>query len=457
MFKLILIYIFLFSSISILAHAQEIYDIERIINRALEANWGVIDARDDIQRARLSLALAESEFELKIFPATGIGFSGGDDVSTGTDFSLGVSLEKKMQSGTEMALTPSIQKFDDQYQNLANFHVTQPLLRGFGKDYAMSGVYSARFGERASIRSQYLRAVDTVLGAVRQGYEVVRQRELLRLRQESYQRLKDQEEATAIKEHMGIVTAMDIYRVRIQLNQAEEELIRSRETYSDALDSMKIFLALPLKKDIDVFLPLEFDRIYPDEDEMIQLAMANRLELEQVRDTLAETRRISQNSRRNILPDLDIRLSLTQKSEPSSNFPGSIPDNTIWGISLGSTTDFRRTSQKAAYEDSLINIRQTARRQTILRDDITAQVKREIRNLDRLDQAIINQEDQIHQARGQFELARVKFEHGMANNFDLIEAEISLRRSETQLVSAVIEYIVGQYRLRAVIGTLVQR
>jgi outer membrane protein TolC len=438
-------------------YGKENYGLERIVNRALEANWGMIDARDDIQRARLNLVLAESEFELKIFPVAGIGFSGGDDVSAGTDFSLGVSLEKKMEFGTEVALTPSIQKTDDQYQNIANLRITQPLLRGFGKEYTMSGVYSARFGERTSERSQYLREVDTVLGAVRQGYEVVRQRELLRLRQESFQRLKDQKEATVIKEQMGLVTAMDLYRIRIQLNQAEEELIRSRETYSDAVDTLKIFLALPLEKEMDVILPLDFDRIYPDVEEMIELAMANRLELEQVRDTLSETRRISRNVRKDILPDLDIRLSFSQQSDSSASFPGSLPDSTTWGISLGSTTDFRRTAQKAAYEDSLISVRQAARRQKILKDDISAQVKREIRNLDRLDKGIINQEDQIHQARGQLELAKVKFEHGMAGNFDLIEAEISLRRSQTQLVSAVIEYIVGQYRLRAVIGTLVQR
>ena len=438
-------------------HAGNIYNLERIINRALDANWGMIDARDDIHRARLNLMSAESEFELKIYPAAGLNFSGGDDISSGTGLSLGVTLEKKMPFGTEMSLSPAIQKVDDQYQSIANFRITQPLLRGFGKEYTMSGVYSARFGERTSRRSQYLREVDTVLGAVRQGYEVVRQRELLRLRQESYQRLKDQKEATTIKEHMGLVTAMDLYRVRIQLNQAEEELIRSRETYSDALDSLKIFLALPLKKDMDVVLPLDFDRIHPDEDDMIALAMANRLELEQVRDTLSETRRISQNTRRGILPDLDIRLSFSQKSDPSSSFPGSMPDSTTWGISLGSTTDFRRTAQKAAYEDSLISVRQAARRQKILKDDISAQVKGQIRNLDRLDKAIINQEEQIHQARGQLELARVKFDHGMADNFDLIEAEISLRRSQTQLVSAVIEYIVGQYRLRAVIGTLVEK
>lgn len=436
---------------------RDVYDLEAIINRSLEANWGMVDARDDIERARLRLDIAEAEFELKIYPGTSIGFSGGDEQSADTDIGLGVRLEKKTQFGTQIDVTPSIETIDGQYRSRAGVHITQPLLRGVGRDYTLSGVYSARFGERTALRMRYQREIDTVVGAVRHGYEVVRQRELLRLRQESYQRLGELAEATAVKQPMGLASSMDLYRVRIQRNQAEEERNRSRETYADALDTLKIFLALPLEKGIDVFLPLDFDRIDMDEEEMIQTALARRLELEQLRDALAEAERLSERAETDILPELDIRLFLTQTGDPSTSFPGSAPEHTRWGISLGSTTDLRRTSQQAIFEDSLLNVRQAARRQRIARDDITAQVKREIRNLERLDKAIINQEEQIHQARGQLELARAKFEHGMADNFDLIDAEIALRRAQTQLISAVIDYIVGQYRLRAVIGTLVDR
>jgi len=436
---------------------DNIYNLEKIINRALDANWAMVDARDSVRSAALRLEAAESEFELKIHPGAGIGVSGGDDLSTGADLNFEVSLEKRTQYGTEIGLSPSVLRVDDEYQNRANLRIVQPLLRGAGRDYTMSGVYRARFGERTARRSRHQREVDTIVGAVRHGYEVVRQRELLRLRKQSYQRLKDLDEATAAKKRMGIADAMDLYRVRIQLNQAGEELSRSRQMYADALDSLKIFLALPLEKEIEVFLPLDFDWIHPDEQEMIQTALANRMELKQVRDAMAEARRIADRARSDTLPELDIRLSLRQTGEPSSGFPGSTPDQTTWGISLGSTTDLRRTAQKALYEDSLLNVRQAARRQRIASDEIAAQVKREIRNLERQGKAIENQEEQIHQSKGQLELAQIKFEHGMADSYDLIDAEISLRRAQTQLASAVIEYIIGQYRLRSAVGTLVQR
>ena len=58
---------------------------------------------------------------------------------------------------------------------------------------------------------------------------------------------------------------------------------------------------------------------------------------------------------------------------------------------------------------------------------------------------------------GQLELARVKFRRGLADNFDLIEAETQLRRAQTGLVSSVVSYVVGTYRLRAALGKLVER
>ena len=54
-------------------------------------------------------------------------------------------------------------------------------------------------------------------------------------------------------------------------------------------------------------------------------------------------------------------------------------------------------------------------------------------------------------------MAQVKFKHGMANNFDLIEAEEQLRQAQTNMISVVIDYIVGSYSLRAAMGTLLEQ
>jgi outer membrane protein TolC len=64
--------------------------------------------------------------------------------------------------------------------------------------------------------------------------------------------------------------------------------------------------------------------------------------------------------------------------------------------------------------------------------------------------------EQINQASGKLALAEIKFGYGMANNFDVIEAQTELQTARVNLLAAKIEHIVGRYRLRAAMGTLIE-
>ena len=65
-------------------------------------------------------------------------------------------------------------------------------------------------------------------------------------------------------------------------------------------------------------------------------------------------------------------------------------------------------------------------------------------------------EQQINNAIGKLELSRIKFNNGMADNFDMIEAETEVHRARLSLLSARINHIIGTYRLRKTIGTLIE-
>jgi outer membrane protein TolC len=97
------------------------------------------------------------------------------------------------------------------------------------------------------------------------------------------------------------------------------------------------------------------------------------------------------------------------------------------------------------------------RNYSLLRDEVVNEVMRNLRNLRAYKNSITIQQEQIQQAKGQLELAQVKFKWGLANNFDLIDAETKLLSAQTNLLSAVINYILGTDQLRASMGTLLER
>jgi outer membrane protein TolC len=91
------------------------------------------------------------------------------------------------------------------------------------------------------------------------------------------------------------------------------------------------------------------------------------------------------------------------------------------------------------------------------REEIARQVRRQLDALKKHEEGIQIRKEQIDQAQGQLALAQIKFDHQMADNFDIIEAETELLTAKAALLSDETEYISGTYRLRAILGTLVER
>ena len=80
-----------------------------------------------------------------------------------------------------------------------------------------------------------------------------------------------------------------------------------------------------------------------------------------------------------------------------------------------------------------------------------------IRTLSRTEEKIVMQEEQIHNSQKESRLAKIKFNHGMANNFDLIQSEKNLRSAQNGLISAMIEHKITTFKLLAALGTLADK
>lgn len=426
------------------------------IDRALTANRSLGESFDRVSAARFSRDSAAAEFEILIAPSAELGAFGSSDGDQEDALSAGISLRRKFRTGTEVTIIPSISKTGNQHRTAVEGTLTQPLLRGLGSEVNLAGIHAAQFSLRSARRADYLAKVNTVLATVAAVYEVERQRHLLILNRESAERMGLHAEAARARERIGLATQIDTYRAVIQQKQAENSLATAREAYSDALDNLKILLALPLEEEVEVHAPLTFDLMQYSSDEAITAALLNRVELRQTQDSATDADRRARLAKDDIMPDLDLVLSYTRFDSADSFNDSHGFNRDSWGVSLVSGTDLRRTRERAAYEQSLLNVRSARRSHDVQRDDVTRQVKSAIRLLRRSERRIAILEEEIHHGRGQLKLAEVQFRWGLADNFDVVEAEASIRRAQTDLLTAAIDYIVGTYLFRAAVGTLVE-
>jgi outer membrane protein len=427
-----------------------------VINLALRDNRTLLSSSYGVESRQLSVDVAESEFEWKLFPQA---------TATASDETRslggGVTVEKKFAPGPIASVSPEIVRnydgdSDGNYGSVLGLSLTMPLLRGFGTEINLDGVRTAEYSLRSARRSHYLVKVNTVLEAVAAVYNIVQQRELVHMYADQAQRFFGHVVMAQAREKIGLATPIDVYRAQIRLKDVQDSLNRSQEALRNAGDRLKIVLATPLEQAVNVVAPLEWQPVDISIGRAVETAMQYRVELQQSDDDLREARRGSRISRNGLLPQLDLVANYTRLGNDDA-FAGSTSlDEEFWSVNLVSTTDWSRTAEKASYRQSLLAIKQVQLSRASRVDGIKREVRQVYDALQKARERMQIRKDQIDQAAGKLALAKIKFSHGMADNFDLIEAETELQQARSDLLAARVEYIVGIYRLRAAIGTLIE-
>lgn len=431
--------------------------LSQVLERARTANRSLQQRSLQVANSRYSLQSAESEFDWKIRPVANLGLSTSD---TSSAQATGVSgeISKKSTIGIKTAFSPSIAYVKEEgVSSGVGVSLSLPLFRGFGKEYTMDSVYGAEFALKNSIRNVYLAEVEKILETLSLAFEVVRQRTLVTLYREQDKRLGHHVRTILLKEKTGLGSQIDTYRAQIRQKDVQNQLNVAIQNYEGALDRLKVLLALPVDTDLQLEIPLSYKITTIDSFKAQDIALKNRLELEQVAAALLEAKRKSRVAEQRILPSLNFVASYRKNTflegiDATQSYYGD-----YWSVGFTSDTDVARSSEHAVYGQSLLELRRLKLTQETQRDTIRAEVKNRLNALDKEEKSIKLRQEQARQATGKRRLAEIKFSHGMGGNFDFIEADTELQQAKANLLSAKIGYIVGQYRLRAALGTLVTR
>jgi len=185
--------------------------------------------------------------------------------------------------------------------------------------------------------------------------------------------------------------------------------------------------------------------------------MGKRVEIEQLNQDIAEANRKASIMKHNILPDLDLVFNYGRYATADTLHQATGFNHSRYSISLQVGSDISRTAEKAAYEQSLIAVKALRTDLESKKENISWQVRKQWLSLQEAATRMDIRKAQIKTGEAKLALAEVKFAHGMADNFDVIEAEKELQNARANLLDAEISYAIGTYNLKAILGTLVPR
>lgn len=247
----------------------------------------------------------------------------------------------------------------------------------------------------------------------------------------------------------GVATALDVTRAEVRLASNELARLQQETALVDSSLRLKRILNYPLEAELEL------------REESVSEANVTQFEVGRFAGVLSERpdyRRLRTEverealslkaSRRDRLPSLEVS---GQWGAASRTVTDDLHEQ--WGIEMGVSVPifegFRLDAQEQIAASRL-------RSKEIELKDLEAQIEAEYRSVL---QSIASRSQQVEVARRasqlserEFELARIRFEEGVADNSDVVTAQAALADAEDQLVEAEFQYLQARINLARIEG-----
>jgi len=433
-------------------------DLAGCVKLALARNPQILDAIDAEESARVGLEVADLEYDLQVTPT----IDGGVQGSNTTNQNFEVLMRRKfLPTGTQVDVKGSSRVFSTvpqvsvPYFNEARVTVAQPLFSGWTAIENRSGLDEA---ERRVVSTEHAVEVareEAVFQIVRAYYEVVRAEQLLEVALHSRSRVRELLEAAEARLELGKVSKMDVYRAEIQNARVENTLADQEARRAAALDDLKLLLGLDPRLELEIDPRLQGPTVTDLKGiDLESEADTKRAEVREARAEVADSERKLVLAKYGLWPSVDLVGYYAQQGFGESFGDSFNLDRTEWNVGFRSSVPLDRTVQEAALTEAEITLRSRERHFRQLRGQVVSQVRQAVRRLERAQAETELSARVAEQAAQQEKLASYRYEKGLTDNFDLVQAEEQLTEARAARILSSVDQALAAAAVRRATGTL---
>lgn len=424
------------------------------VTQALAQNDRMAGYRDAAEQAELSERLARNAFHPKITPNI-LGSFGRSDVSNQT---YSVSLTQLLPTGTELRATVGTaterNQLGDYYNTDTTFNLKQPLLRGFGRGTARRQLTSAEVRRAAAARQETYQRQQLAVDVARAYYQVVTQISLAEVAERSLERSRKLLEASEAKLEAGRVSQLDLFRARQLVTQAEMQLLDTDTGVADAMDQLRNLMGRDLDYRFEVSREVPGGSEPIEAEVAVKVALEKRPEIETAEALATDAEGAVSYARNQLLPQFDVNLALTRRETVDSFWDSFGFDNMQFATFLAISTPVDRTPQTIQYHAALIERDRARRDVRTVRLAIAGEARRAARQQEKLRKALEAAVANVEFAERELEVAQLRYERGLSNNLDVVNAEGGVLTAQSRRVSLLADLVVAGLGLKATLGVL---
>lgn len=353
--------------------------------------------------------------------------------------SIGIDLARDVSSGDPWGA----------FSNLS-LNVTQPILRGFGRDIVREPLTQAERNVLYEARSFERFRRTFAFDVASRFFNVLAQVDTLDNEELNYQnltRLRERNEAFA---EAGLLSDIQVDQARQDELRAENRVVQARRALEDRLDALKLFLGLPVevplmldKSELEGIQRFEVSVEDLAEEDAATIALRERLDRANVLDRVEDAERRVGVMADALRAGLDLQLGVNATSDRNQLFDFS-GDNVSLDAGLALDLPFDRLPERNAYRAALIALDAARREDERSRDEIRAELRDAQRALVAARQSYEIQSGAVVLAERRVESAALNLEAGRASTRDLLEAQESLVQARNAATQAQIDKLLAE-------------
>lgn len=428
--------------------------LEAAIARALEANFGLLNSADALQGAKIRESATKSLWYPRFTPSYLVN---PDDTSI-----LGSATQRLPWTGGSVSALVTMRNSELTVPELSHtgdvrLILTQPLLKGFGPNAAYFELRSSRRGREGQERQLELVRQRLAVQVTAAFYSVIAERQLVGVSRQSLKRSRSLKTASEARLQVGLVSKLDVFRADLQAAQTEESLVRTQAALESSLEQFRSLLgtgpADPVEPEAATLPEVLEEEVEPLEVLLFR-ARERRLDVQEAVDQVDDSRRSARLAKQNLLPQFDVNLGFVRSGFGPTYSRAFDDAQSRFEVYFNTTYPVDNSGAKAskAVADLEVAARERSVRQKHL--DVEAEVRAAVRELDRIQKSVELQKKGLAVAAQQLRLSTLRYQRGLASNFDVVDAEGSLVLARSALVGLLTSYQVARAELKRVTGEL---
>lgn len=280
-------------------------------------------------------------------------------------------------------------------------------------------------------------------------FEVLRSDELIRVTQAQVERAQQGLQAAEQRLLVGSATRSDSLRARLEVNQAEQQLLQARSRRRAATYSLGATVGVNGPVAAQPEGALELRSIVYTQEQLVEMAQAAAPAVLTAESSASAAEASVRVNRAQYFPTLRAAGSYTWNNQDAS-FNGG---RTSWGTNLSlSYPIFNQFSREEANERAEVNLRVAHAQLEDARRQVQANLVRTLDQVRLAEQQLELAEEAVTVAREDLRVQEERYRLGASTILEQITSQIALAQAEQDLVNARYDYQIARAELEALVG-----